>query len=86
MQLHISGLFCAGYDAAVYSAASTYLNQQASNKTGSTGNWPYAKKAGIGSQTGRTGNFKPNPTAKPTQLHYCEVCKISCAGSQVRTV
>ena len=25
---------------------------------------------------------KPRPAPKPPQLHYCEVCKISCAGPQ----
>ena len=24
----------------------------------------------------------PKPPPKPQQLHYCEVCKISCAGPQ----
>lgn len=31
------------------------------------------------------GNMKaprPKPQPKPQQLHYCEVCKISCAGPQ----
>lgn len=31
------------------------------------------------------GNMKPQrpkPQPKPQQLHYCEVCKISCAGPQ----
>lgn len=26
--------------------------------------------------------IKPRPPPKPQQLHYCEVCKISCAGPQ----
>jgi hypothetical protein len=25
----------------------------------------------------------PRQAPKPSQLHYCEVCKISCAGAQV---
>lgn len=25
---------------------------------------------------------RPKPQPKPQQLHYCEVCKISCAGPQ----
>lgn len=33
---------------------------------------------------GQHGNGKPRmkPQPKPQQLHYCEVCKISCAGPQ----
>ncbi|XP_053559108.1 zinc finger RNA-binding protein 2 isoform X2 [Bombina bombina] len=26
--------------------------------------------------------LKPKTTPKPSQLHYCDICKISCAGSQ----
>lgn len=29
-----------------------------------------------------TKPVKPRPAPKPPQLHYCEVCKISCAGPQ----
>ena len=32
--------------------------------------------------TSQRPNFKPRPPPKPQQLHYCEVCKISCAGPQ----
>ena len=28
----------------------------------------------------------PKPPPKPQQLHYCEVCKISCAGPQTYKV
>ncbi|KAK7484494.1 hypothetical protein BaRGS_00024250 [Batillaria attramentaria] len=63
-----------GYDAAVYSAASSYYQQQQAAKA--IGTWA-AKKPGI--QT-----FKPKPKGPPKtpQLHYCDVCKISCAGPQ----
>jgi hypothetical protein len=27
--------------------------------------------------------MKPKQPPKPQQLHYCDVCKISCAGPQV---
>nr|KAG5697727.1 hypothetical protein BaRGS_006249 [Batillaria attramentaria] len=62
------------YDAAVYSAASSYYQQQQAAKA--IGTWA-AKKPGI--QT-----FKPKPKGPPKtpQLHYCDVCKISCAGPQ----
>lgn len=63
-----------GYDAAVYSAASTYYQQQQAAKA--IGTWA-AKKPG-------TQPFKPKPKGPPKapQLHYCDVCKISCAGPQ----
>lgn len=42
---------------------------------------------GAGAPFKRAGPFvpkmnKPKPPPKPPQLHYCEVCKISCAGPQ----
>ena len=79
----LGDLFATGYDAAVYSAASSYLNQQAGNKTTVTGTWPYKKNTVGTAGANRPGGFKATPTSKTTQLHYCEVCKISCAGSQV---
>ena len=47
----------------------------------------YSREETIG---GNTVYFKlllftvkpPKPPPKPQQLHYCEVCKISCAGPQ----
>lgn len=64
------------YDTALYSAATVYMAQQnnkaANNNQQQTG-WP--KKG---------NNFKQrkNITPKPQQIHYCDVCKISCAGPQ----
>lgn len=65
----------AGYDAVVYSAASSYYQQQQAAKA--IGTWA-AKKPG-------TQQFKAKPKGPPKtpQLHYCDVCKISCAGPQV---
>lgn len=65
------------YQNAFYSAASAYIAQQ-NNKTANTN---------ANQQTGwpkKTNNFKPrkNVTPKPQQIHYCDVCKISCAGPQ----
>ncbi len=65
-----------GYDAALYSAATTYYQQQQQTKTGTT--WQYKGK---GATTMLKTKTKQPP--KPPQLHYCEVCKISCAGPQV---
>ncbi|XP_035825593.1 zinc finger RNA-binding protein [Aplysia californica] len=64
------------YDAALYSAATSYYSQQQQGKTGAS-SW-MLKKAGTGNQ------FKPKPKGPPKapQLHYCDVCKISCAGPQ----
>ncbi|XP_059159983.1 zinc finger RNA-binding protein-like isoform X2 [Physella acuta] len=64
------------YDAALYSAASNYYSQQQQGKTG-TPSW-MVKKTAAGNQ------FKPKPKGPPKapQLHYCDVCKISCAGPQ----
>ena len=63
-----------GYDAALYSAATTYYQQQQAAKTGTT--WQYKK--------GQQQKPKQKQPPKQPQLHYCEVCKISCAGPQVR--
>jgi len=64
-----------GYDAAVYSAASSYYQQQQTAKA--MGSWA-AKKPGA-----QPFKVKPKGPPKTPQLHYCDVCKISCAGPQV---
>ncbi|GLV44025.1 Zinc-finger protein at 72D [Carabus blaptoides fortunei] len=71
-----------GYDAALYSAATMYVAQQSTGATqssgGKSGNWQgYKKGSGAGGK-----NMRPKPPPKPQQLHYCDVCKISCAGPQ----
>ncbi|KDR24131.1 Zinc finger RNA-binding protein, partial [Zootermopsis nevadensis] len=83
-----------GYDAALYSAATMYVAQQAQTgaatgaataataNTGaakSTGSWQGYKKGPI---PGGMKTMKPKQPPKPQQLHYCDVCKISCAGPQ----
>lgn len=67
-------ILTAGYDAALYTAATSYYQQQQAVKT--AGTWA-VKKPGV--------PFKPRPKGPPKQpqLHYCDVCKISCAGPQV---
>lgn len=67
--------YSSGYDAALYSAATTYYQQQQAAKSGTT--WQYKKTA-----TGASLKPKAKPPPKAPQLHYCDVCKISCAGSQ----
>ncbi|GAB0087950.1 zinc finger RNA-binding protein [Sergentomyia squamirostris] len=68
-------------DAALYSAAATMYVSQQTNKTAPAGagnNWQNKQKAGF--IPGNKTRYKQPP--KPQQLHYCEVCKISCAGPQ----
>jgi len=69
------------YDAALYSAATNYYSQQQTGKPGggSTGGSWMMKKAGLGSSQYKA---KPKGPPKAPQLHYCDVCKISCAGPQ----
>uniref|UniRef100_A0AAR2JMM1 Zinc finger RNA-binding protein n=1 Tax=Pygocentrus nattereri TaxID=42514 RepID=A0AAR2JMM1_PYGNA len=82
-----SGTSYSGYEAAVYSAASSYYQQQQQQQkqavaaaaataawTGST----FTKKTPFQNKT-----LKPKQPPKPPQIHYCDVCKISCAGPQV---
>uniref|UniRef100_A0A1B6DB99 DZF domain-containing protein n=1 Tax=Clastoptera arizonana TaxID=38151 RepID=A0A1B6DB99_9HEMI len=81
-----------GYDAALYSAATMYVAQQAQPNTAvttvqtaqqktTTNSWQSFKKPGLGA-TGMIKNIRPKMQPKPQQLHYCDVCKISCAGPQ----
>lgn len=74
-----------GYETALYSAATMYVAQQQNNKTNNAvgqqgGGWQGYKKSG---QMGMHP-FKPRnkPPPKPQPIHYCDVCKISCAGPQ----
>lgn len=76
-----------GYEAAVYAAASSYL--QAKN-TGQTNQW-MSKKGGIENSIemstvniGGVGSFprKRFGVGSNVQQFYCEVCKITCAGQQ----
>lgn len=60
-----------------------YVAQQSTGgaqTTPKTGGWQGYKKGG-GAGGGK--NMRPKPPPKPQQLHYCDVCKISCAGPQV---
>eukprot|EP00066_Takifugu_rubripes_P008456 XP_003974645.1 PREDICTED: zinc finger RNA-binding protein isoform X1 [Takifugu rubripes] len=82
-----SGTSYSGYEAAVYSAASSYYQQQQQQQqkqavaavaasaawTGNT----FTKKAPFQNKT-----LRPKQPPKPPQIHYCDVCKISCAGPQ----
>ncbi|KAK0161092.1 hypothetical protein PV327_009607 [Microctonus hyperodae] len=75
-----------GYDAALYSAATMYVAQQSANSNSTnqkTGGWQgYGRKAFGGAGGGGMKSMRAKPPPKPQQLHYCDVCKISCAGPQ----
>ncbi|XP_018426039.1 PREDICTED: zinc finger RNA-binding protein [Nanorana parkeri] len=84
-----SGAAYSGYEAAVYSAASSYYQQQqqqqqkqaaAAAAVAATAAWSgsnFTKKT-----TFQNKQLKPKQPPKPPQIHYCDVCKISCAGPQ----
>ncbi|XP_038862312.1 zinc finger RNA-binding protein-like isoform X7 [Salvelinus namaycush] len=79
-----SGTSYSGYEAAVYSAASTYYQQQQQKQAvaavAASAGWTgssFAKKTPFQSK-----QLKPKQPPKPPQIHYCDVCKISCAGPQ----
>lgn len=85
------GTSYSGYEAAVYSAASSYYQQQqqqqkqaaaAAAAAAATAAWTgttFTKKAPF-----QNKQLKPKQPPKPPQIHYCDVCKISCAGPQVQ--
>ncbi|XP_059479660.1 zinc finger RNA-binding protein isoform X4 [Neocloeon triangulifer] len=72
-----------GYDTALYNAATMYVQQQSQAQvkpqTGVANTWQF-KKGNLGGQACKLN--KPKQPPKPQQLHYCDVCKISCAGPQ----
>uniref|UniRef100_A0A8C5LS45 Zinc finger RNA-binding protein n=1 Tax=Leptobrachium leishanense TaxID=445787 RepID=A0A8C5LS45_9ANUR len=84
-----SGAAYTGYEAAVYSAASSYYQQQQQQQqkqaaavaaAAATAAWTgsnFTKKTPF-----QNKQLKPKQPPKPPQIHYCDVCKISCAGPQ----
>ncbi|XP_014215361.1 zinc finger RNA-binding protein isoform X3 [Copidosoma floridanum] len=86
-----AGTAYSGYDAALYSAATIYVAQQSANSNSTnlkTGGWQGYGRKGFGSGGAGGGGgggmkaMRPKQPPKPQQLHYCDVCKISCAGPQ----
>uniref|UniRef100_A0A914KYN4 DZF domain-containing protein n=1 Tax=Meloidogyne incognita TaxID=6306 RepID=A0A914KYN4_MELIC len=65
----------AGYEAAVYAAASNYLQNKNQARTGGS-NW----KGGRGGQFGGKKRYGLGHQSRDIQHFFCEVCKISCAG------
>ncbi|CAJ0959366.1 unnamed protein product [Ranitomeya imitator] len=83
-----SGATYSGYEAAVYSAASSYYQQQQQQQKQAAA---AAAAAATAAWTGTSFTKKPpfqnkqlklKQPPKPPQIHYCDVCKISCAGPQ----
>lgn len=72
------------YEAAVYNAAAAFVHQQHHHPQPPRQGWK--NKIGAGQQKPPMGMMKPKPPPKQPQLHYCDVCKISCAGPQVSKV
>lgn len=88
---YFSGTSYSGYEAAVYSAASNYYQQQQQQQQKQA----VAAVAATAAWTGNTftkktpfqnKQLRPKQPPKPPQIHYCDVCKISCAGPQVSSV
>ncbi|XP_041855018.1 zinc finger RNA-binding protein [Melanotaenia boesemani] len=82
-----SGPSYSGYEAAVYSAASSYYQHQQQQQQKQA----VAAVAASAAWTGNTftkkppfqsKQLRPKQPPKPPQIHYCDVCKISCAGPQ----
>uniref|UniRef100_A0A4W3IDK6 Zinc finger RNA-binding protein n=1 Tax=Callorhinchus milii TaxID=7868 RepID=A0A4W3IDK6_CALMI len=67
------------YYQAVYSAASSYYQQQQQQQQKQAAAWAgttFTKKVPFQNKQ------KPKQPPKQPQIHYCDVCKISCAGPQ----
>lgn len=67
------------YDAALISAAASMFMNQNPRGNAKAGGGNYKPRPGLGSNP-KLRNFRP---PKPQQLHYCDACKISCAGPSV---
>lgn len=85
----LPGTSYSGYEAAVYSAASTYYQQQQQQQQQKQAVAAVAASAGWTGSTFtkkppfQSKQLRPKQPPKPPQIHYCDVCKISCAGPQV---
>uniref|UniRef100_A0A667YAU9 Zinc finger RNA-binding protein n=1 Tax=Myripristis murdjan TaxID=586833 RepID=A0A667YAU9_9TELE len=83
-----TGTSYSGYEAAVYSAASTYYQQQQQQQQQKQAVAAVAASAGWTGSTFtkkppfQSKQLRPKQPPKPPQIHYCDVCKISCAGPQ----
>uniref|UniRef100_A0A183C7H0 DZF domain-containing protein n=1 Tax=Globodera pallida TaxID=36090 RepID=A0A183C7H0_GLOPA len=66
-----------GYEAAVYAAASSYLQ---SKNHGASGNWVNKAPGGNYNKEFRKKRYGLGHQNRDVQQYFCEVCKISCAG------
>lgn len=71
-----------GYETALYSAATMYVAQQQTTKTTNAVGGPQPWGGWQGYKKGHPFKARIKLSPKPQQIHYCDVCKISCAGPQ----
>ncbi|XP_012257054.2 zinc finger RNA-binding protein isoform X2 [Athalia rosae] len=67
---------------ATYSTGYTAPATPAATASTATNSWQGYGRKGFGAGGGAMKSMRPKQTPKPQQLHYCDVCKISCAGPQ----
>lgn len=70
-----------GSSSSPYRQGNTMSSNLSSGSSGAFAGFRQKKLYNPGGVVG--GMMRPRQPPKPSQLHYCEVCKISCAGSQV---
>ena len=95
--MYIYMFYALGLDAALYSAASTYYQQKMASVSSSVVSSAAAAPSAVppASVTSSSSLWqarrpyqyqqrqRPRLPSRAPQLHYCDVCKISCAGPQV---
>ncbi|KAK1116490.1 hypothetical protein K0M31_019021 [Melipona bicolor] len=67
---------------ATYSSGYTAPATPAATPSTATNSWQGYGRKGFGTGGGGMKAMRPKQPPKPQQLHYCDVCKISCAGPQ----
>ncbi|XP_011261160.1 zinc finger RNA-binding protein isoform X2 [Camponotus floridanus] len=67
---------------ATYSSGYTAPATPAATPSTATNSWQGYGRKGFGAGGGGMKAMRPKQPPKPQQLHYCDVCKISCAGPQ----
>ncbi|XP_078049629.1 zinc-finger protein 72D isoform X2 [Augochlora pura] len=67
---------------ATYSSGYTAPATPAATPSTATNSWQGYPRKTFGAAGGAMKAMRPKQPPKPQQLHYCDVCKISCAGPQ----
>ncbi|XP_071636685.1 zinc finger RNA-binding protein isoform X2 [Temnothorax longispinosus] len=67
---------------ATYTSGYTAPATPAATPSTATNSWQGYGRKGFGAGGGGMKAMRPKQPPKPQQLHYCDVCKISCAGPQ----